>query len=96
MRRGIGASKSKIGFDASFYRRTRRLGLEKVCVERFQRIVPIVIAGNRIDRLGEPLEGKIKISFVIMHRSCGIDHVRGYDEKLHVIVEPKLQIARDQ
>src|SRR5262249_4868849 len=71
-------------------------GLEEVCVKPFQRIVPVVVAGDRIDRLGEALEGKIKIGFVIMHRSRGIDHVGGHDEKLHVIASPQFQIARDQ
>jgi hypothetical protein len=49
-----------------------------------------------VNGLSEALEGKIKIGFIVMHRSGGIDDVGGDDEKLHVIAAPQFQIARDQ
>ena len=55
---GIGAGQPIIGFDARLYRRARRLWLQEVCVEPFQRIVPVVISGNGVDRLGEPWKGR--------------------------------------
>ena len=91
-----GAGQSEIGLDARFDRRASRLGLEKIRVESFQRIEPVVIAGDRIDRLREALERKIEIGLVVLHRARGIDDVGGHDEELHVIAQPELQIARDQ
>ena len=68
----------------------------KVGVESLQRVVPVVITGDRIDRLRKALEREIKIRLIIMHRSSGIDDIRGYQEELHIIAQPKLQIPRDQ
>jgi hypothetical protein len=92
----IRAGQSEVGLDTRCYRRPRGVGLEEVGIEPFQRIIPVVIAGNCVDRLGEAMKGKIKIGFVIMHRSRGIDDVGRYDEKLHVVAQPQFQVARDQ
>ena len=93
---GIGAGQPIIGFDARFYCRAGRLRLQEVRIETFQRIVPVVISGNCIDRLGEALEGQIEVAFVILDGPCRIDDVGGYDKELHVIAASKVQIARDQ
>ncbi len=92
----IGAGEPEIGLDAGFDRRASCLGLEKVGVEPFQSIVPVVISGNCIDRLGKPLEGKVEIGLVVVHGACRIDHVGGHDEKFYLIVPPEIQSARDQ
>ena len=96
IRRGVGAGQSQIGFDAGLDCAARRLRFEKVRVEAFERIEPVVIAGDRIDRLGEPLERQIKLGFIIFDRAGRIDDVRRYDEKLHIVAVSELQIARDQ
>src|SRR6516164_2423999 len=89
----IGASQSKIGVNAGFHCCARSLGFEEVRIESFKRVEPVVVTRNRIDRLREPLKGKIEIRLVVMHRSCRIDDVGGYDQKFHVIMTCKLQIA---
>jgi len=47
----VGASQSQIGFDPGFNCAACRLGLEKVRVEAFERIEPVMIAGDRINGL---------------------------------------------
>ena len=92
----IGAGKPIIGFDARFYRSAGSLRLQDVRIETFQRIVPVVISGNGVDRLSESLEGEEKVAFVILDGSCRIDDVGGDDKELHVVAASKVQIARDQ
>src|SRR5262249_5152510 len=58
---GISRGQPEIRFDASFHCKPRSFRFEKVCIEPFQCIVPVVIAGDRIDWFGEPLERKIEI-----------------------------------
>src|SRR5258708_11793015 len=80
----------------AFYCAARRLGFEKVRVEAFERIEPVMIAGDRINRLCEPLEREIKFGFIVLDSSGRIDDVRRDHEKLYVIALSELQIARGQ
>ena len=76
--------------------RPGRVGLQEIGGEALQRVVPVVIARDSVDRLREPLEGEIKLGFVIQHRARGIDHVRGNDQKLHVrpLAQEQILIAQ--
>src|SRR5262249_22533770 len=88
-----GAGQPEIGLYAPVHGRTRSVWLKQICIEPLECIVPVVVARNCIDRLRESLEWKIKICLVILHRTGGIDHVRGNDQKFDVVIIAQSQIA---
>ena len=67
----VRAGQSQIGFDPRFHCPARCLGLEKVSIEAFKRIEPVMIAGNCIDRLFEPLEREIELGLIILIAPAG-------------------------
>ncbi len=82
---GVGrAGQPQVRLDARAHRRVRGAGLEKRRREGLERIVPVVVAGNRVDGLGDALEGQPELRFVVFHRSYRVDDVGGEDDKTHV------------
>src|SRR5262245_37545795 len=71
----ICARQLQIGVDPRFHGNACGLGLEEIGVESFERVKPVVIAGNRINRFSKPLKWKIELSFVVFYRSGRIDYV---------------------
>ena len=92
----VRAGQMEVGFGARRERRAGRFRFEKIGVEPFERIEPVVIAGDRVDRLGESLERQIEIVLVVLHGAGRIDDVRRDDEELHVVPPPDIEIAIDQ
>ena len=54
----------------------RGLGFEERRHEAFERVVPVVIAGNRVQRLRHALERQPEARLVVLHRAGRIDDVR--------------------
>ena len=92
----VRAGEIEVGFGARRERGARRVRFEKIGVEPFERIEPVVVAGDRVDRLGESLERQIEILLVVLHGAGRIDDVRRDDEELHVVPPADLEIAVDQ
>ncbi len=92
----VGAGQVQVGLDAGGKRGTRRLWLQEIGVEAFERIEPVVVARDRIDRLGEALERQVEIVLVVGHRAGRIDHVRRDHQKLDVVAPAEVEIALDQ
>ena len=66
---------------ASAQREIRRRGFEKIGVEAFVGVEPVVVAGNRIDRFGEAFERQIEIGFIVLHLAVRINDITGQDQK---------------
>jgi hypothetical protein len=80
-----------IGIDAGFQRRSCRLAFKKIRVESFERVEPVMITRNCVDRFRKPLKRKIEIWFAIMHRTRRIDNIRRYDEEFHPSRNPSFR-----
>ena len=84
MRASVVLVSAQVRLDAGPHRRVRGAGLEKRRRERLERIVPVVVAGNRVDRLGDALEGQPELRLVVLHRPDRVDDVGGDDDEAHV------------
>ena len=82
------AGQSMVGLDTRAHRHGGRLGHEEGGHEAFERVVPVVVAGNGVDRLVEPLERQPEVRLVVLHRPRGIDDVRRDDHEAHVGAGP--------
>ncbi len=90
------ARQTEVGFDARCKGSARRLRIEKIGIEPFERVEPVVVAGNRVDRFGKPVERQIEIPLIVLHCAGRIDHVRCHDQEFHGVPSPDLEIAVDQ
>jgi hypothetical protein len=79
-----GAGEPVIGLDPRPHRDAGGIGDEKGGHEAFQRVVPVVIAGNGVDRSVEPLERQPEIRLIVDHRPRRVDDVRRDDHEAHV------------
>ena len=54
--------------------------------EALERVVPVVIAGDRVDRLIDPFEREPELRLVVIHGPRGVDHVRRDDDEAHGVL----------
>ncbi len=71
--------------DAGPHRGSRRLRLEEGRGESFERVVPVVVARNRVDRLGHALERQPEPRLVVLHRAGRIDDVGREDDEPDIL-----------
>src|SRR6185369_4565328 len=65
----------RVLFEARPQRENRRVALQKVGVESFVSIKPVVITGNGVDGFVKTFERKIEVRLVVLHLPIRIDHV---------------------
>ena len=71
--------------DARAHRHPRGAGLEERGDEAFERVVPVVIARDRVNGFRHALERKPESRLVVPHRAGGIDHVGGQHDEPHIV-----------
>ena len=64
--------------------RARRLWLKECGRERFERVLPVVVAGNCVHRPGYSLERQPELRLVVVHRSRRVDDVGRHDDETDV------------
>ena len=67
--------------------------LEEVGGEPLERVEPVVVAGDGVDRLVKALERQVELALVVPHGAGGIDHVGSDHQKLHVGSTALVQVA---
>ena len=70
-----GAGDAFVGLDAGAHGEARGRRLEEGGGEALERVVPVVVAGNGIDRHAHPLERQPEVRLVVAHRAGGIHHI---------------------
>ena len=78
------AGHAAVGVDARAHRRPRGARAEERGRKSLERVVPVVVARDGVNRLGHALERKPEAGLVVLHRAGGIDHVGGQHDEPHI------------
>ena len=78
------AREAQVGLDSRANARARGVGLEERRGEPLERVVPVMIAGDGVDRPRDALERQPELRFVVVHRSRRVHDVRRDDDESHV------------
>ena len=68
-----------------------RVRVHQVGGEAVERVEPVVVAGNREDRLVDALQRQVEVRLVVLHRADRIDHVRRDHDELHRVAARRQQ-----
>ncbi len=70
------AREAQIGFDAGAHREMGGAGIQESRGKCLERIVPVMVARDRVDRFRYAFEGQPELGFVVLHRADRVDDVR--------------------
>ena len=79
------ARQPQVGVGARLHGGARGVGLEERREERLERVVPIVVARDGVDRLRHALERQPELRLVVDHRAVRVDDVGRDDDEAHVV-----------
>ena len=75
-----------VGLDARVHCRPGGGGRQERGVEALERVVPVMIAGDRVNRLIDPFEREPELRLVVIHGPRRVDDVRGDDYETHCVL----------